>query len=122
MDAPAHADDDGDALTLSLAPALHILERFHHRNKNQHRTSKWWPLADMLRRHLRKLLHHQHQRHPPKSSSIKSAKKNERKHDGNEMMVARSEYLRRALVPRAYLSVPHPATHTKQCQADAENW
>ncbi|KAG7290290.1 hypothetical protein NEMBOFW57_000289 [Staphylotrichum longicolle] len=26
----------------SLAPALELLERFHHRNKNQHRLSKWW--------------------------------------------------------------------------------
>ncbi|KAK4153730.1 ribonuclease MRP protein subunit rmp1 [Chaetomidium leptoderma] len=40
----------------SLSPALEILERFHHRNKNQHRLSKWWAQADMLRRHVRKLL------------------------------------------------------------------
>jgi hypothetical protein len=40
----------------SLAPALELLERFHHRNKNQHRLSKWWAQADMLRRHVRKML------------------------------------------------------------------
>lgn len=40
----------------SLSPALEILERFHHRNKNQHRLSKWWAQADMLRRHTRKML------------------------------------------------------------------
>ncbi|EAQ89003.1 hypothetical protein CHGG_05622 [Chaetomium globosum CBS 148.51] len=34
----------------SLAPALELLERFHHRNKNQHRLAKWWAQADMLRR------------------------------------------------------------------------
>ncbi|EGO57609.1 hypothetical protein NEUTE1DRAFT_121997 [Neurospora tetrasperma FGSC 2508] len=39
-----------------LTPALEILSRFHHRNKNQHRLSKWWAEADMLRRHLRKLI------------------------------------------------------------------
>ncbi|KAK4123901.1 hypothetical protein N657DRAFT_681014 [Parathielavia appendiculata] len=40
----------------SLAPALELLERFHHRNKNQHRISKWWAQADMLRRHIWKML------------------------------------------------------------------
>ncbi|KAK4106722.1 hypothetical protein N658DRAFT_520207 [Parathielavia hyrcaniae] len=40
----------------SLAPALELLERFHHRNKNQHRIAKWWAQADMLRRHVRKML------------------------------------------------------------------
>ncbi|KAK4215390.1 hypothetical protein QBC37DRAFT_481476 [Rhypophila decipiens] len=40
----------------SLEPALHILERFHHRNKNQHRRSKWWAEADMLRRQVKKFI------------------------------------------------------------------
>lgn len=40
----------------SLAPALHLLERFHHRNRNQHRLAKWWAQADMLRRGVRKML------------------------------------------------------------------
>jgi hypothetical protein len=44
------------AAIASLAPALELLERFHHRNKNQHRLSKWWAQADMLRRHVRKML------------------------------------------------------------------
>ncbi len=43
------------ALT-SLPPALDLLSRFHHRNKNQHRLSKWWAQADMLRRQLRKII------------------------------------------------------------------
>ncbi|KAK3301563.1 uncharacterized protein B0T15DRAFT_316248 [Chaetomium strumarium] len=44
------------AAIASLSPALELLERFHHRNKNQHRLSKWWAQADMLRRHVRKML------------------------------------------------------------------
>ncbi|KAK3494523.1 uncharacterized protein B0T23DRAFT_419231 [Neurospora hispaniola] len=44
------------SLLPTLTPALEILSRFHHRNKNQHRLSKWWAEADMLRRHLRKLI------------------------------------------------------------------
>ena len=43
------------ALT-SLPPALDLLVRFHHRNKNQHRLSKWWAQADMLRRQVRKMI------------------------------------------------------------------
>ncbi|KAK3953637.1 hypothetical protein QBC32DRAFT_338408 [Pseudoneurospora amorphoporcata] len=44
------------SLLPTLTPALDILSRFHHRNKNQHHLSKWWAEADMLRRHLRKLI------------------------------------------------------------------
>ncbi|KAK4146359.1 uncharacterized protein C8A04DRAFT_25869 [Dichotomopilus funicola] len=41
----------------TLTPALHLLERAHHRNKNQHRLSGWWwARADMLRRGVRKLV------------------------------------------------------------------
>jgi len=38
-----------------LTPALGILDLFAHRNKNQHRLSKWWAQFDMLRRGARKL-------------------------------------------------------------------
>lgn len=38
-----------------LGPALEILDLFNHRNKNQHRLSKWWARFDMLRRGIRKL-------------------------------------------------------------------
>lgn len=40
----------------SLATAAHILDGFAHRNKNQHRSTKWWAPFDMLRRTLRKIL------------------------------------------------------------------
>ncbi|KAH6624516.1 hypothetical protein B0J18DRAFT_428531 [Chaetomium sp. MPI-SDFR-AT-0129] len=41
----------------TLTSALHLLERAHHRNKNQHRLSGWWwARADMLRRGVRKLV------------------------------------------------------------------
>ncbi|KAL1838843.1 hypothetical protein VTJ49DRAFT_2166 [Mycothermus thermophilus] len=40
----------------ALAPALHLLERFHHRNRNQHRPCRWWAQADMLRRGVSKML------------------------------------------------------------------
>ncbi|KAJ4292188.1 hypothetical protein N0V88_005817 [Collariella sp. IMI 366227] len=58
------SSDEDDLLDLDLdetdaeydGPALELLARFHHRNKNQHRLSKWWAQADMLRRHLRKMV------------------------------------------------------------------
>ncbi|EAA33684.1 hypothetical protein GE21DRAFT_4181 [Neurospora crassa] len=58
---PSPSSNPSDPTTPSsllpiLTPALEILSRFHHRNKNQHRLSKWWAEADMLRRHLRKLI------------------------------------------------------------------
>lgn len=39
-----------------LGPAQEILDLFNHRNKNQHRLSKWWKQFDMLRRGIRKLI------------------------------------------------------------------
>lgn len=43
------------ALT-SLTTATHILDGFAHRNKNQHRGTKWWASFATLRRNLHKLL------------------------------------------------------------------
>lgn len=39
-----------------LATAAHILDGFVHRNKNQHRGTRWWGPFDMLRRNVRKIL------------------------------------------------------------------
>lgn len=40
----------------SLTTAVHILDLFAHRNKNQHRGTKWWGAFDRLRRNLHRLL------------------------------------------------------------------
>ncbi|KAK7737036.1 Ribonuclease MRP protein subunit rmp1 [Cytospora paraplurivora] len=40
----------------SLATAAHILDGFVHRNRNQHRGTRWWGPFDMLRRSVRKTL------------------------------------------------------------------
>lgn len=39
-----------------LSTAAHLLDGFVHRNKNQHRGTRWWAPFDMLRRSVRKLL------------------------------------------------------------------
>lgn len=40
----------------SLQTVTHILAGLNHRNKNQHRGTKWWPAFNMLRRSLQKLM------------------------------------------------------------------
>ncbi|KAG6364341.1 hypothetical protein INS49_005942 [Diaporthe citri] len=39
-----------------LSTAAHLLDGFVHRNKNQHRGTRWWAPFDMLRRSVRKLV------------------------------------------------------------------
>jgi len=88
----------------TLTPTLEILSRFHHRNKNQHRIAKWWSSADLLRRHLRKLLEAvdaqvtKLERRGAKSK-VKKWKEKETKEDE---IARRAGYLR-GLVPSAYL-------------------
>ena len=40
-----------------LQVATHTFRLLHHRNKNQHRRSKWWKWFSMLKRCVSKLLH-----------------------------------------------------------------
>jgi hypothetical protein len=84
----------------SLAPALEILERFHHRNRNQHRLSRWWAQAGMLRRHLRKMMTMMEQP-PVKRKKKKMGRGNEG--DEEDELVVRATFLRERIVPRAYL-------------------
>lgn len=39
-----------------LSTAAQLLDGFVHRNKNQHRGTRWWGPFDMLRRSVRKLV------------------------------------------------------------------
>lgn len=98
----------------SLAPALELLERFHHRNKNQHRLSKWWAQADMLRRHVRKMLAElegcvEGAERAERRRNLMKAKGKGRK-DGEEdpsgeMVRKRAGYLRWGLGPGTFLCV-----------------
>ncbi|RPB16048.1 hypothetical protein P167DRAFT_602707 [Morchella conica CCBAS932] len=64
-----------------LQPESDLLHLLFHRNKNQHRSGKWWKWFGMLRRNIRKLLH-------PSAEDG----------DANK----RVEYMRRVLVPSCY--------------------
>ncbi|KAM7215791.1 hypothetical protein V8F06_008814 [Rhypophila decipiens] len=109
----------------SLEPTLHILERFHHRNKNQHRRSKWWAEADMLRRQVKKFIEALHDgleaeeranrimarasKNP--AAGMKMKGKSGKENDLEDGLVKdkfgiyeRGFYLRGVLVPRAWLA------------------
>lgn len=99
-----------------LAPALEILDGFHHRNKNQHRLSKWWAQLDMLRRATRKLaldLQASIRDRPPSPSQAAKRRKKLKAAAGgggggggggaDERLGLRAGHLRGQLVPRAYL-------------------
>ncbi|KAK4242430.1 ribonuclease MRP protein subunit rmp1 [Achaetomium macrosporum] len=101
----------------SLSPALELLERFHHRNKNQHRLSKWWAQADMLRRHVRKMLDELEAGLGEAERVAKIRAKDEKKREGGKksgqgkaenrglgVVKKRAEYLRWRLGPGAYLA------------------
>ncbi|KAL2141167.1 hypothetical protein VTI28DRAFT_2751 [Corynascus sepedonium] len=125
---PAAATAAITAALASLSPALELLERFHHRNRNQHRTSRWWAPADMLRRHMRKMLGEleaalgeaeRRERKRARTAAGVTMKKGKEKDEhmggrrkesgglGEELMevvVKRATYLRGQLGPGAYLA------------------
>ncbi|KAK4456607.1 hypothetical protein QBC42DRAFT_149727, partial [Cladorrhinum samala] len=114
---PIHPSISPSILTSSiesLIPALELLSRFHHRNKNQHRLSKWWSQADMLRRHTRKMVELIEDVLPEaeklekirKANSTKLNKKPKKdpKKEENESVTQRALYMRWQLGPRAFLA------------------
>lgn len=99
------------ALT-SLQTATYILAGLNHRNKNQHRGTKWWPAFSMLRRSLQKLIldleaaiqraevmaaSNAKQRKQPRIAIVKAAKQPEL-----DRVVERAVWMREVLGPRAY--------------------
>lgn len=86
-----------------LGPALEILDGFTHRNKNQHRLSKWWAQLDMLRRGARKLslcIQDSIRDRPPQG---RKRKKQSAGGGRDENLAFRARHLRVQLVPRSYL-------------------
>jgi|SRR3569833_1395288 len=84
-----------------------ILQGFNHRNKNQHRTSKWWAQFDMLRRHTQKLageLRQAVEAEAARSRSTTKSKKTARKPtDELSAVKARARWLRETYLPQVYL-------------------
>jgi ribonuclease MRP protein subunit RMP1 len=106
-----------------LGSALWILDLFAHRNKNQHRLSKWWAQFDMLRRNTRRLVAdvqaclEAQARSSSSSSSLKKKQKKvaaagavgtssqrERAEDAaTRRMEARVRFMAEQIVPKAFL-------------------
>jgi ribonuclease MRP protein subunit RMP1 len=69
-----------------LLQIFNILTLAYHRNKNQHRRSRWWKELSLLRRNLRRLL-------------AESEKEKEKEKEGFEK---RTSFLREWLLPRCW--------------------
>jgi len=74
----------GNINTIILEADARILHLTYHRNKNQHRLTKWWNWLSMLRRCVAKLL-----------LDIQS--------DDEHRASCRANHLREILLPRCYL-------------------
>ncbi|KAH8821500.1 hypothetical protein F5884DRAFT_850727 [Xylogone sp. PMI_703] len=103
------------ALT-SLPPVHDLLNLANHRNKNQHRLSKWWKEFSQLRRHIGKLIAelsdpdlrfvHESSSTPPASSSKKKLKqeKIDRGNESRDRVERRVAFLEDILVPKCYMA------------------
>ncbi len=85
-----------------LTSAYETLAAFNHRNRNQHRTSKWWASFDMLRRHTGKLAD---QLRDQTMAAQAQARKRRKKNNPVPVDPAslRALWLREEFAPRAYL-------------------
>ncbi|KAK3989503.1 hypothetical protein QBC44DRAFT_327479 [Cladorrhinum sp. PSN332] len=112
---PTHASISPAILTSSiecLVPALEILSKFHHRNRNQHRLSKWWAQADMVRRHTRKMVElledvlpeAEKQERIRNNAFINNKKVKKEPEKENEAVIQRAQYMRWQLGPGAFLA------------------
>ncbi|POS74142.1 hypothetical protein DHEL01_v207461 [Diaporthe helianthi] len=80
-----------------LCTAAHLLDGFVHRNKNQHRGTRWWGPFDMLRRSVRKLVPDleaavQHAEYLSSSSSLSSTGPSKRRKTNNKGAVAANKH------------------------------
>ncbi|KAB5558378.1 hypothetical protein GE09DRAFT_1221496 [Coniochaeta sp. 2T2.1] len=98
----------------SLTAAVGILDLFAHRNRNQHRLSKWWAPFDMLRRNARKAIPDVEAcvESRTKIAALEAKKKKgkviasarEKDEELRKKMEGRARWLGAEIVPRAYLA------------------
>ncbi|RFU25992.1 hypothetical protein B7463_g10355, partial [Scytalidium lignicola] len=96
---------------LTTLPAVHdLLNLANHRNKNQHRLSKWWKEFSQLRRHVSKLiselsdpeLRFVHESTAPKKKPKKE--KQDRGKESRDKVELRVEFLEDVLIPKCYMA------------------
>lgn len=102
----------------ALEPIVHVLDRFNHRHKNQHRVAKWWAAFDGLRRSLRRLedsiRSHEEQRSKFAALSSSSRKKTSSSgartkaaatalQERQDAVLARAEWVDEHVLPSSYM-------------------
>ncbi|KAH0443288.1 hypothetical protein CcaCcLH18_00969 [Colletotrichum camelliae] len=106
MEASSAGRKSDEQITGALAPALHILDSFNHRNKNQHHVARWWTQFDLLRRAIRRL----HDvlilriQKPQAQGYRKPQKTSKPNHDLDGDITARVEILFDQIIPSSFLA------------------
>jgi len=110
--------EDLETALSKLTSSLELLRAFAHRNRNQHRVSKWWASFDVLRRNTAKLADDVHAAmdHASQPQPKKKRKKAEAvsQRPGSEKPPLesapgiRASWMRAECLPRAFLSVGTP--------------
>lgn len=85
-----------------LESILSMLSAFAHRNKNQHRLSKWWKPFSQLRRHISSLVFELETCYDQEQSYGAGHKKAVA---AREAVEGRAGFLMASLMPRAFLYV-----------------
>jgi ribonuclease MRP protein subunit RMP1 len=88
-----------------LESILSMLSAFAHRNKNQHRLSKWWKPFSQLRRHVSSLVR---ELEVAQREEHRYGAEHRRGMAAREAVDRRAGFLVVALVPRAFMYVKIP--------------
>lgn len=97
-----------------LYPLREILQRLHHRNKNQHCSSRWWSAFDILRRNTGKLISEiedclDYAPSPPSSGQLAKGKgkgkgeKTRKWEEGVERVLKRVRFMKEGVVVKGWV-------------------
>ncbi|KAK4668806.1 uncharacterized protein QC764_0106030 [Podospora pseudoanserina] len=97
-----------------LYPLREILQRLHHRNKNQHFSSRWWSAFDILRRNTGKLISEiedclDYAPSPPSSGQLAKGKgkgkgeKTRKWEEGVERVLKRVRFMKEGVVVKGWV-------------------
>ncbi|RKF56454.1 putative ribonuclease mrp protein subunit rmp1 [Golovinomyces cichoracearum] len=91
-----------DEALIKLQSAYNILHLTHHRNKNQHRLSKWYKSFGQLRRQMSKLM--LELENFKRAQSISSGSENKYVSHARRNFELRIDFIRARLIPKCYLA------------------
>lgn len=85
-----------------LESILSMLSAFAHRNKNQHRLSKWWKSFSQLRRQISSLIS---ELRASQGEEKKYGARNKKAVAARQVVEGRTRFIAMVLMPRVYLYV-----------------